>query len=254
VTNSLKQVVKAASVKLGVYPHARHIYRRVHPTVQRDAAAAKKFYSTVITPGSLVFDIGANLGQMAEIFLGLGARVVALEPNTLCAPTLAYEFHGNPDMTLVKEAVGAEKGVAQLQFAGTASTASLRTDWKWLAMNGARQIESCTVQVTTLDALVARYGAPDYCKIDVEGFELECLRGLSQALPLLSYEYHIDEIDVLGACLGRLGELGPLEVNVTNMNHDAFLFEDWLGPDEILEKARTSQIPDVGDVFVCPRA
>ncbi len=254
MTNSLKQLVKATTVKLGIYPHARHIYRRVHPTVRSDAAAAKKFYSTIITPGLLVFDIGANLGQMAEIFLELGARVVALEPNTLCAPTLAFEFHGNPDMTLVKEAVGAEKGVAKLQFAGTASTASLRSDWKWLAMNGADQVESCTVPVTTLDALVARYGAPDYCKIDVEGFELECLRGLSQALPLLSFEYHIDEIDVLGSCLDRLSEHGPIEVNVTNMNHDGFLFSDWLAADEILEKARASQILDVGDVFVRPRA
>ena len=43
--------------------------------------------------------------------------------------------------------------------------------------------------MTTLDTLVAEYGEPAFCKIDVEGFEVEALKGLSRPLRALSFEY-----------------------------------------------------------------
>ena len=43
-----------------------------------------------------------------------------------------------------------------------------------------------TVSVITLDDLIAQYGEPAFCKIDVEGYELEVLRGLSRPLRTLS--------------------------------------------------------------------
>ena len=45
------------------------------------------------------------------------------------------------------------------------------------------------VEVTTLDRLIAIYGAPTFCKIDVEGSELQVLEGLTEALPALSFEF-----------------------------------------------------------------
>ena len=66
---------------------------------------------------------------------------------------------------------------------------------------------------TTLDALIAAHGRPALCKIDVEGFEAEVLRGLSQPLPLVSFEYLPAAITVAYACLARLAALGEYEFN-----------------------------------------
>ena len=40
----------------------------------------ENLYRQFINPGELVFDIGANTGSRSKVFMGLGARVVAVEP------------------------------------------------------------------------------------------------------------------------------------------------------------------------------
>jgi hypothetical protein len=67
--------------------------------------------------------------------------------------------------------------------------------------------------VTTLDALAARHGRPDFVKIDVEGFEAEALRGMSFAPPALSFEFTTIQREVARACLARLAGLGFTRFN-----------------------------------------
>ena len=61
-----------------------------------------------------------------------------------------------------------------------------------------------TVGLTTLDALVTRFGEPAFCKIDVEGFDLEVLQGLSRPLRALSFECVPPAADLALACMDRL--------------------------------------------------
>jgi tRNA G37 N-methylase Trm5 len=51
----------------------RSVWRRRHRMY--------RLYSEFVSAGDLVFDIGANIGDYAEMFARLGARVVAVEPN-----------------------------------------------------------------------------------------------------------------------------------------------------------------------------
>ena len=55
--------------------------------------------------------------------------------------------------------------------------------------SGGEWADHAVVPVTTLDALIDRYGLPAFCKIDVEGFEEAVVRGLSRPIPSVSFEF-----------------------------------------------------------------
>jgi hypothetical protein len=69
------------------------------------------------------------------------------------------------------------------------------------------------VDVTTLDALIERYGMPAFVKIDVEGAEPSVLAGLSRPVPALAFEYLPRALDYARDCLTRVSALGRYEFN-----------------------------------------
>jgi FkbM family methyltransferase len=173
----------------------------------------------------MCFDIGANLGQTAELLLRCHAEVVAVEPNDLCMQTLAWEFGGSPRITVVKKAVGSKPGAALLHRhpSGGDSTASLREDWPWPHPD---QVE---VEVTTLDALMRQFGVPAFCKVDVEGYELQVFRGLSQPIKCILFEFHRREAWMAAACLHRLESIcGVLSVRLADVEVTRWISEGWL--------------------------
>jgi len=98
-------------------------------------------------------------------------------------------FYGrNSDVTIEPVAVGRASGTISMMVNPdnpTVSTASheivsaARDAPGWEAQRWTRTIR---VPVTTLDSLIARHGMPAFIKIDVEGFELEVLAGLSHLI------------------------------------------------------------------------
>lgn len=73
--------------------------------------------------------------------------------------------------------------------------------------------ESQRVSVTTLDRLIEQYGVPVFCKIDVEGFEFQVLRGLSGPLKAVSFEFTPEFIDAAVNCVRYLSQLGSNRFN-----------------------------------------
>ncbi len=64
--------------------------------------------------------------------------------------------------------------------------------------------------MTTLDDLIRKYGVPDFCKIDTEGYESEIIAGLTQPLKAASIEYHREFLESARRCVERLNSLGNL--------------------------------------------
>jgi hypothetical protein len=62
--------------------------------------------------------------------------------------------------------------------------------------------------VVTLDSLIDSHGVPSYCKIDVEGFEPQALRGLSYPIATIDFEFHRELAEAIEDCLERLADLG----------------------------------------------
>ena len=110
--------------------------------------------------------------------------------------------------------------------------------------------EQVPVKVITLDALITQYGRPAFCKIDVEGAELDVLQGLSQALPALSFEYIPIMIQTALGCIDRLEQLGHYEYNWRVSEFPRLHSPVWLSPQDMAANL-TSMSPDSnsGDVY-----
>lgn len=205
----------------------------------------RRLYADFVTPGALAFDIGAHAGNRTRALRALGAQVVALEPQPDFHALLRRLFRGDPSVTILDEAAGAACGQAELALSErTPTVTTLAGDWRAARSReadfaGVRWNRTTTVAVTTLDALIARFGVPAFVKIDVEGHEPEVLAGLSQPIPVLSFEYLPAALDTVAACIARLAALGAYRFNWSPGESFALAEASWLDGDGVMAALRS---------------
>ncbi|MEM9732287.1 MAG: FkbM family methyltransferase [Pseudomonadota bacterium] len=239
-------------------PNAKAIGRSLD-TYYRDAARNARMDElnrAFIPQSGLAFDIGAHVGDRTASFLRLGASVVALEPQPIVFRALSL-IHGlQPKAMLYRAAAGARAGTMLMRLNSenpTVSTLSpelVETAQTAPGWSGQIWDKSVSVPVTTLDTLIARHGQPDFIKIDVEGYELEVLRGLSVPLPALSFEMTIIQRDVALACVHYLSNLRSYEYNFSFGEDHKLQHPCWLDCPAICQYLKG--LPDAvnsGDVY-----
>lgn len=215
----------------------------------------RRFYSQFIQPNDLCFDIGAHVGNRMLPWSRLGANIVAVEPQPSMMKLLRRFYGRSPHITLVEKAIGASSGTATLHISSRFPTVTtLSKEWITAVQDDASFAKvtwdkTMEVEIITLDSLIEQFGTPALCKIDIEGYELDGLKGLSTPIQLISFEYISATMQRTEACIKQLTTLGNYEFNTSTGERYQFNHA-WLSPEEMI--ARLNQLSETtqsGDVY-----
>lgn len=240
---------KAVARSFGIY------YRDAARTARMDALNAR-----ILSVGDLAFDIGAHVGDRTDSYRRLGASVVVVEPQPALHRALRLLFRNDPGVTLHRAAVGAEKGKVRFYvnsanpMTSTAARPLIEAapqDPAWSDQVWDQHIET---EVITLDALITRHGKPALVKIDVEGFEVEVLRGLALPIATVVFEFTTLQRAVGLEAVERLAHLGNYRFNYSLGETHRLLLDAWTDADGMA--AILAAIPsdaNSGDIYACLR-
>ncbi len=179
-------------------PHERKCFSAPRDTA--DYAVA----TSMDLKGGRVLDLGANIGLTALYYLEQGASLVdAVEPLPMLANRILALQH--PLIHVHETAISNAEGEQTLFLSDSHNQGnSLNPEWKNAFPTVFTDNREARVQVTTLDNLF-KTELFRFIKIDVEGAELDVIRGASQffernkdsVLQIELYEKKFDEADQL---------------------------------------------------------
>lgn len=247
--NKLTAYAKSKILDAGLYRPTRYLVdhlidrRRIHDHQQR-----QKFYRQMIAPGELCFDVGANIGDYTDSLTSIGARVIAIDPQPSCIKELRARFDRNNLATIAPVAVGETEGSAKFFLRQHSGSSGFIEQW-----DGKDSIGSIQVPIKTLDQLISSYGKPKYIKIDVEGFELPVIMGLTSKIELISFEYHLTKDDCAAKIqiINHLKRFGDLRIAVLGDGAPGWT-KPWCNVSDFLA-VFPHEIPNdafLGDIFV----
>ncbi len=173
-----------------------------------------EFWKQLNLQGKVVYDIGAFHGLLTIHFARQARDVVAWEPNGTNRKRLEenVKLNGFRNVTVRPWGLSSAATEARMRFDPLQpGTASIDESMAW-----GENVE--TIQLRVLDE-EAGLPAPDFIKVDVEGFELEVLKGARQTLagfPALFLEMHganeADKRQRVEAIVGFLWEAGYRDI------------------------------------------
>ena len=141
-----------------------------------------------LDPGDLVYDVGAEQGDMSALFQMWTGRICLVEPNPLAWPTIRAIWEENALEPPEGWFVGFASAVTSPLPGGAITVGSMRwpdcADGPMVPAAGFRHLaqETDTTPQLRLDELIESVGAPAAITIDIEGAELRALVGARRAL------------------------------------------------------------------------
>ncbi len=169
-----------------------------------------EFVATLIRPGMVAFDVGANVGFYTLLLaqgVGPEGRVIAFEPDPANVAYLKKHLSLNKidNVEIVEAAVSDKEGTAY--FSGTGAMGKLSH-------------AGAPIQSVQLD----NFSRPDFIKMDIEGGETAALRGSAK---ILAERHAVWFIALHGLACAETPRL------LTSQNYTL----DWVTTDEICARA-----------------
>ena len=186
-----------------------------------------------LAPGDLFLDVGANVGTYTVFAASLGASVIAFEPAHDTAALLRENvaLNGYDDVEVVEAAVGAAEGAVHF-------TTGLD------CVNRVDDHGGTSVSMVTLDSVIGDRQVAGM-KVDVEGFEIDVLRGATRALAdrriaLMQLEWNDASWEAVGS------DRAPVADMLASYGYALFR------PDGKGRLVPTRDVVGIADVFAAP--
>src|SRR5260370_2154812 len=132
---------------------------------------------------TLIYDVGAHKGEDTEFYLKKGFRVVAIEAMPEFCESISNRFSEyvkSGALSVVNLAVSNSPGDISFYVDDRVSEwGTTNQDWSERNKNfGAGVGRTLTIRAAKLADILKEHGIPRYCKIDIEGNDLEALASL----------------------------------------------------------------------------
>lgn len=148
----------------------------------------KDVCSYIKTDNPIIIDGGANYGGTIDAFLKFfpHAKIYGFEPQPLMVSRLKDKYKNNNQITILPYAMGASNSILKFNILNFEHSSSLLKPSKINfhyhkeKMNTAQEVE---VEVKRTDEVINEKEI-DILKLDLQGYELEALKGYEKLLPL----------------------------------------------------------------------
>jgi FkbM family methyltransferase len=133
---------------------------------------------SLLNQDSIILDIGGNIGFYTKAFatfVGPKGHVYSFEPDLINFRYLKMELNGLTNVSLFQKAVASESGILTLY-----TSELLNVDHRTYKTDNYK--EEYSVEKTSIDDFVAGKFNVDLIKMDIQGFEMEALKGMKQTL------------------------------------------------------------------------
>jgi FkbM family methyltransferase len=206
------------------------------PEMFGEVTAELKFLRSLPLTNAVVYDIGTFHGLMTLFFASKAKRVVSYEANPDNLGRIVDNLRLNRFRNCMLRNVALGAGDGLLRFHYDESMVGAATGDPEIAeeiRNSSQHVEFFEVPMTSLDLDISRFDLPlpTFVKIDVEGMEIEVLRGMQQVLqahsPALYIELHGTTPDDKRKNAQGVGDiLFAHNYNVFDVENDQYLQRD----------------------------
>lgn len=208
----------------------------------------KGFLKSHKSKNKLIFDVGANRGHKSAVFSELAKRVIAFEPSEKLFDHLQRRFQ-NTNVLIFNCALGSEVSEADIflvennEAYNSLNQKHIETTTASRGIANLDTVKRQKIKVEVLENFIGEFGVPKYIKIDVEGYELQVLKGLQTVVPLLSFEANLPEFSVeTTKSLEYLDELSKGEYVYNFANDNFFLEEEFVTKDEAIAYIKATKL------------